>query len=86
MDHKRTVRFEMLSYLCLYSKYKLTMHLWDTAGQERERTVTRGFYRGAHVCVLVFDLTKYFDPTDSVFCMRLTNIPAGRASRTFRCG
>ncbi|KAK7089044.1 ras-related protein Rab-1B-like [Littorina saxatilis] len=30
----------------------------DTAGQERFRSITSSFYRGAHGCLLVFDVTQ----------------------------
>ena len=32
--------------------------VWDTAGQERYRGVTDKFYRNAHLCVLVYDVTR----------------------------
>jgi small GTP-binding protein len=33
------------------------IQLWDTAGQERFKTVTQGFYRGAHGIMIVYDVT-----------------------------
>jgi small GTP-binding protein len=33
----------------------IKVQVWDTAGQERFRSITRSYYRGAHVIVLVFD-------------------------------
>ena len=35
-----------------------TMQIWDTAGQERFQALGQAFYRGAEVCVLVYDITK----------------------------
>jgi len=34
------------------------MQIWDTAGQERFRPLTTGYYRNAHACIAVFDLTN----------------------------
>ena len=34
------------------------IQLWDTAGGERFRTLSAGFYRGAHGAVIVFDLSR----------------------------
>lgn len=35
----------------------LKLQLWDTAGQERFRSITRSYYRGAHIIFLLFDIT-----------------------------
>lgn len=32
--------------------------IWDTAGQERYRTLVPMYYRGAHVALIVFDVTN----------------------------
>jgi len=32
--------------------------LWDTAGQERYDSITQNYYRGAHGCLLCFDITN----------------------------
>lgn len=36
----------------------IVMQIWDTAGQERFQSLGAAFYRGAHCCVLVHDVTK----------------------------
>ena len=35
------------------------IQLWDTSGQEMFRSITRSYYRGAIVAVVVFDITRY---------------------------
>lgn len=45
----------------------VTLQIWDTAGQERFQSLGVGFYRGADVCMLVYDITqpKSFENLDS---------------------
>mmetsp|Transcript_38951 Transcript_38951/g.34628 ORF Transcript_38951/g.34628 Transcript_38951/m.34628 type:complete len:240 (+) Transcript_38951:69-788(+) len=45
---------------------KVRAQLWDTAGQERFRAMARTFYKGAHGCLLVYDITsqKSFEELD----------------------
>ena len=38
--------------------YDITLQIWDCAGQERFRALTRLYYRSAHICIMVFDLSK----------------------------
>jgi small GTP-binding protein len=35
---------------------RVKLQIWDTAGQERFRSMAPIYYRGAHVCVLVYDV------------------------------
>jgi small GTP-binding protein len=37
---------------------KIKLQLWDTAGQERFRSISQAYYRGAHYCIITFDLTS----------------------------
>lgn len=39
-------------------KHNFTLQIWDCAGQERFRALTKLYYRGAEICILVFDLTN----------------------------
>lgn len=41
-----------------FNNNKVKLQIWDTAGQERYRTITTTYYRGAHIIMLVFDLTN----------------------------
>ena len=36
----------------------IKLQIWDTAGQERFRSMTNAYYRGSHIAILIFDLTK----------------------------
>jgi len=35
------------------------MQIWDTAGQERFRTITRSYYRGANIILLMYSVLDY---------------------------
>ena len=35
------------------------VQVWDTAGQENFKSITKVFYRGAHIVFLTFDVTRY---------------------------
>ncbi|WVR04647.1 hypothetical protein IAU60_001658 [Kwoniella sp. DSM 27419] len=37
---------------------RVKLQIWDTAGQERFRSMAPIYYRGAHVCVLVYDIAS----------------------------
>lgn len=33
--------------------------IWDTAGQDKFKSITRSYYHGSVVALLVYDITKY---------------------------
>lgn len=37
---------------------RVKTQVWDTAGMERFRSLSTSFYRNAHGCMLVFDITR----------------------------
>ncbi|BFZ08171.1 hypothetical protein BsWGS_11210 [Bradybaena similaris] len=39
-------------------KYNIKLQLWDIAGQERFTSMTRVYYKDAHACLVMFDLTQ----------------------------
>ncbi|KAL9620004.1 MAG: hypothetical protein Q9160_005381 [Pyrenula sp. 1 TL-2023] len=39
------------------SDTEVRLQIWDTAGQERFRSISRLYYRGAHVAILCYDIT-----------------------------
>jgi Ras-related protein Rab-2A len=38
---------------------KVKLQIWDTAGQESFKSITRSYYRGAAVSLVVYDITRY---------------------------
>lgn len=48
-----------MSRLIEVGSTNIKLQIWDTAGQERFRSVTRGYYRGTAIVLLVYDITKY---------------------------
>ncbi|XP_075248184.1 ras-related protein Rab-1C-like [Convolutriloba macropyga] len=57
------VDFCLLDYLILSVPFRL--QLWDTAGSERFKALTYGYYRGAQVVILTFDVTN-LNPVQSL--------------------
>ena len=37
----------------------IKFEIWDTAGQEKYKSMVSSYYRGAHVALIVFDLTSH---------------------------
>ena len=38
--------------------YELAFQIWDTVGQEQYRSLNTLFFKDAHICLLVFDITR----------------------------
>lgn len=55
-DHDITVGVEFGSNLIKVEDKILKMQVWDTAGQESFRSITKIFYRGAHVVMLSYSI------------------------------
>ena len=36
----------------------MKVQVWDTAGQERFRSISQAYYRNAHGCIAVYDVTN----------------------------
>ena len=57
-DHDVTVGVEFGSYLIKVEEKILKLQVWDTAGQECFRSITKIFYRGAHVVILTYSIIQ----------------------------
>ena len=42
----------------IYNNTDYLIQLWDTAGQENFKSITRGYYKGSAVAMIVYDITK----------------------------
>jgi len=65
--YKATIGADFLTKEVMIDDKLVTLQIWDTAGQERFQSLGVAFYRGADVCILVYDVTnpKSFDNLDS---------------------
>lgn len=66
-DHDLTIGVEFGARIINLQDKAVKLQIWDTAGQESFRSITRSYYRGAVVALLVFDVTKRetFETLDS---------------------
>eukprot|EP01120_Amphizonella_sp_Union-15-10_P015601 TRINITY_DN8063_c0_g1_i1.p1 TRINITY_DN8063_c0_g1~~TRINITY_DN8063_c0_g1_i1.p1 ORF type:complete len:207 (-),score=33.77 TRINITY_DN8063_c0_g1_i1:21-641(-) len=56
-EHINTIGIDFKVTNIQINKDRVKLQIWDTAGQERFRTLTAGYYRGAHGIMLVYDIT-----------------------------
>lgn len=57
-SYKATIGADFLTKEVTIDETLVTLQIWDTAGQERFQSLGVGFYRGADVCMLVYDITQ----------------------------
>lgn len=55
-DYKATIGADFRTKDIVINGQTVLLQIWDTAGQERFRALAAPFYRGANICVLVFDV------------------------------
>ncbi|KAM9362329.1 ras-related protein rab7 [Symphorus nematophorus] len=56
--YRSTVGTDFLSKTVNIDGDMVTLQIWDTAGTERFQSLGTPLYRGAHCCMLVFDVTS----------------------------
>jgi small GTP-binding protein len=52
------VDFKTVSIISKKSSNTIRFQIWDTAGQERFRSVSRTYFRGSHIFLFVYDVSK----------------------------
>lgn len=55
--HETTIGVEFAVREITIEGTRIKLHIWDTGGQERFSSITRSYYRGAAVALLVYDIT-----------------------------
>ena len=58
LEHQVTIGVEFGSFVIKLDEKITKLQIWDTAGQESFRSITRIFYRGAHIVFLCYDITR----------------------------
>ncbi|KAK9927624.1 hypothetical protein M0R45_024800 [Rubus argutus] len=56
--HDITIGVEFGTRIVTIEGKPIKLHMWDTAGQEAFKSITRSYYRGAAVALLVYDVTR----------------------------
>ncbi|XP_067287313.1 ras-related protein Rab-7a isoform X4 [Pseudorasbora parva] len=64
--YRATIGVDFLAKEVIIDKTSVILQIWDTAGTERFHSLGTALYRGAHCCLLVFDVTSpiSFDALD----------------------
>ena len=58
-NYKITIGVDFLMKSLVINNQIVKLQVWDTAGQERYKSMVASYYRGAHVALIVFDLTSH---------------------------
>ncbi len=58
LRYNSTIGADFMTKKIISGGNTITVQLWDTAGAERFQSLGIAFYRGADICMLVFDLTN----------------------------
>lgn len=53
-----TIGIDYSSKIIVSNGKKVKLNIWDTAGQEKYRSLTKSYYRGADMALLVYDITN----------------------------
>jgi small GTP-binding protein len=70
-NNNSTVSGSFISKQFIINDKKYNVNIWDTAGQEQYRSITKLFFKGSEIVILVYDITKpeTFDSLDTWYSM-----------------
>ena len=58
VKYQTTINIDYFAKIIECNNQKINLQIWDTAGTERYQSLTSGYLRGVHGCIIVFDVTK----------------------------
>ena len=58
-NYKVTIGVDFFMKSLTINEQMVKIQIWDTAGQEKYKSMVSSYYRGAHVALIVFDLTSH---------------------------
>lgn len=53
-----TISTSFFNKIEIINNYKMKFQIWDTVGQEQYRSLNSLFFKDAHICLMVYDITK----------------------------
>ena len=57
-DEQITIGVDFCSTIINVKGQNMKFNIWDTAGQEKYNSLIRGYFKGSHGCLIVFDITN----------------------------
>ncbi|EPR78658.1 RAS-related protein RAB5 [Spraguea lophii 42_110] len=57
-NEESTIGAAFMTKTVLYPSFNVKYEIWDTAGQERYNSLIPMYYRGAHVALIIYDITS----------------------------
>lgn len=55
---KATLTTSFFSKIEYFNNYRIKFEIWDTVGQEQYRSLNNLFFKDAHICIIVYDITR----------------------------
>jgi Ras-related protein Rab-1A len=65
-NYTATLGVDFFMKTIVVNQQTIKLQIWDTAGMEKYQSITSSYYKGAHACIIVYDITdrESFDSTE----------------------